>query len=308
VTTIADTGDSGAAISSLAELGGSGVAYLEVFGPHPNQLEASFTALVTRGDELSQFAGKRIRLGVSPHAPYTVSGPLFSRVAGWARERGYPLAVHVAESEAESAFVTRREGRFAEAWRGRGIPLLDDPAHLPPGRRVAERLSPIHWLSALGVLSPATLCIHAIRLSEDDVGVLAESGAAVAHCPVSNARHGHAQAPLGRLLAAGVPVGLGTDSVASVGKLDLFETMRAARGLAGLSDQAAVELGTIRGARAIGLDREIGTLTPGKWGDVIAIRTAAEMGDSPWERVTGASPEDCVLTVLGGRVVYRATR
>ncbi|MGQ0704423.1 MAG: amidohydrolase family protein [Gemmatimonadales bacterium] len=318
VTTIAETGDSGAVLEALAELGGSGIVYQEVFGPHPSQLEESFAGLRRQVDGLRKCANERVRVGVSPHAPYTVSGPLFARVAGWARSERLPLAVHLAESRAEVEFVTRGTGAFAEAWKDRGIPPLSDPAHQPPSRPApsAERRvpsaesrapSPVSWLHSLGVLGPATLCIHAVQVNDGDVELLRDTGSAVAHCPVSNQRHGHGQAPLGSLRRAGVRVGLGTDSVASVGELDLFREMRAARDLAGLSDEEALSLATIEGARSLGLDREIGTLTPGKWADVIAVRPPAVRPSGRLATaVVSSFPADVILTILGGRVVHRA--
>ena len=330
VTTIADTGDSGATLHALAELGGSGVGYQEVFGPHPDQLGGSFDGLVERVRTLAPLTGPRVRLGVSPHAPYTVSGPLFTRVARWAREQGLPLATHVAESAAETELIARGSGPFAEAWKARGIPLLDHPAQAgwqdgrtagrqeggSTGRqegRMAGRHggrtagpTPVAWLSGLGVLGPTTLCIHAIELLPSDIELLAAAGSAVAHCPVSNARHGHARAPLAALRSAGVRVGLGTDSVASVGRLNLFAEMRAAHETGGLSPAGALALGTLEGARALGLGEEIGTLTPGKWGDLIAVPSDPSGGADPVDRVLGSEPEDVRVTVLGGRIVHRA--
>jgi cytosine/adenosine deaminase-related metal-dependent hydrolase len=305
ITTIADTGDSGAVAPALAELGASGLAYQEVFGPHPGQLAESVAGLEERVRALRPFAGARVRLGVSPHAPYTVSGPLFARVAAWAAERNLPLAVHVAESAAETDFVARGRGPFAEAWTARGIPLPGDPAQQPSGRPAAPPRTPVEWLDSLGVLGPATLCIHAINLSEGDIGLLRRTGAAVAHCPVSNARHGHGSAPLRALLDAGIRVGLGTDSVASVGTLDLFAEMRAAAALAGLSPGDALALGTLGGARALGLEDEVGSLAVGKWGDLIALRSGAGASPDPLAAALEASPAEVLVTVCGGRVVSR---
>jgi cytosine/adenosine deaminase-related metal-dependent hydrolase len=306
VTTVADTGDSGAVLRVLHELEGSGVVYHEVFGPHPDQLEEILSGLTRRLPELSSFVGKRVRLGVSPHAPYTVSGPLYSRVAELAGANDLPLAVHIAESRAESEFVAENAGPFAEAWQARGIPLLTDPSQRPHRRTAALPATPVSWLDAHGVLGPRTLCIHAIQLAPADLALLAERGAAVAHCPVSNALHAHGAAPLAALRAAGVRVGIGTDSSASVGSLDLFREARAAQALAGLSDEHAVALATLEGARALGLEREIGSLTEGKWGDVIAVRLGGNRTmAAPATAVLHAAPPDVVLTVLGGRVVHR---
>jgi 5-methylthioadenosine/S-adenosylhomocysteine deaminase len=298
VTTVADTGDSGAVIQALAEAGAPAVAYQEVFGPHPDQLEESLAALRCRVDELRRFAGERVRLGVSPHAPYTVSGPLYAAVAAWAERDGLPLAVHIAESAAESLLLEQGAGPFADAWRARGIPLPS-----PLGR------TPVQWLEEHGVLSERTLCIHAVRATAAVVRRLARSGAAVAHCPLSNRAHGPGSAPLSALHAAGVRVGLGTDSVVSVGELDLLADARAARELAGLTAAGTLALCTLEGARALGLDADVGSLTPGKWGDCVVIRAPGERGGaSPEDRVLASGPRDVLATFVGGRDVYRTSR
>ena len=295
VTTIADTGDSGATIQALAEADGSGVAYQEVFGPHPSQAQESLAGLRDRVIQAGRWAVHRARIGVSPHAPYTVSEPLLKAVASWAGSERLPLAVHVAESPAESELLAAGTGPFAEAWRARGIPL-------PP---TAWR-SPIEWLAAQGALTERTLCIHAVQAEAADIELLARHGAAVAHCPLSNAAHGHGEAPLSALLNAAVRVGLGTDSEVSVGRPDLLAEARAAAALAGLTAQAAVELATLAGARALGLDSETGSLREGKWADCIVIKLAGPGSDRPAERVLGTSSADLLLTCLAGRDVYRA--
>jgi cytosine/adenosine deaminase-related metal-dependent hydrolase len=298
VTTVADTGDSGAVIRALSESGGSGVAYHEVFGPHPDQLEESLAGLQRQVESLGAFAVGRVRIGVSPHAPYTVSGPLYSAVAAWAGAERLPLATHVAESRAESELLARGEGAFAEAWRERGIPL---PA--PPGR------TPVQWLDDHGVLSERTLCIHLVQVAADDVARLARTGAAVAHCPVSNQRHGHGAAPLAVFVERHLRVGLGTDSVLSVGTPDLLSEARASRELAGLDAARALELCTLEGARALGLDRETGSLRAGKWGDCVVLRLQeGAAGLSPEEQALASGPPDVLATYVGGRDVYRADR
>ncbi|MGH7581554.1 MAG: amidohydrolase family protein [Gemmatimonadales bacterium] len=295
VTTLADTGDSGSVVRAMAEAGASGIAYQEVFGPHPAQVEESLAGLRARVEASGRFAAGRVRLGLSPHAPYTVSGPLYRAVADWAARDGLPLAVHLAESRAESELLQRGSGRFADAWRRRGIPIPDGP-----GR------SPVQWLDRHGVLGERTLCIHLVQASADDVGCLARRGCAVAHCPLSNASHGHGTAPLAAFLSHGLRVGVGTDSVLSVPRLDLLAEGRAARTLAGLDAEAALALCTLGGAAALGLDAEIGSLEAGKWGDCVVIRPPESAGGSPAERVLESGPEDVLATFVGGRDVYRA--
>jgi 5-methylthioadenosine/S-adenosylhomocysteine deaminase len=299
VTTVADTGDSGAVIEALGEVSGSGIAYHEVFGPHPDQRDASLRGLQEAVERLGRFAGGRVRIGVSPHAPYTVSGPLYAATAAWAREAGLPIAVHLAESPAESALLASGTGAFAGAWRTRGIPM---PA--PLGR------SPVAWLDEHGVLSERTLCIHVVQAGSADVQRLARANAAVAHCPLSNRAHGHGEAPLGALLAAGLRVGLGTDSIMSVGTLDLLAEARAARALARLDATRALALCTRDAARALGLEREVGVLAPGLWGDCVVIRLSGardivRTDISAEDRALASGPRDVLATFVGGRDVHR---
>ncbi len=295
VTTVGDTGDSGAVIEALAEAGGSGIAYHEVFGPHPDQAAESLAGAVRRLSELSRFASARVRLGISPHAPYSVSGPLYALVAEYARTADLPVAVHLAESEDESLLLERGSGGFARAWEGRGIPLPP-----PPGR------TPVAWLDQHGALSARTLCIHLVRVGPADLELLRRCKVAVAHCPRSNVRHAHGSAPLAALLDAGLRVGVGTDSVASVAPLDLLAEARAARVLGGLGAEAALRLVTIGGARALGLEREIGSLTPGHWGDVAAFRLSGGTGaEHLAEAVLSLGPDAVLLTCLAGQEKYR---
>jgi len=216
-------------------------------------------------------------------------------VASLARALGMPLAVHIAESREESLLLQEGSGGFAEMWRARGIPLPE-----PPGR------SPVEWLDLHGVLGPSTLCIHAVTVNQPDLDRLAGRGVAIAHCPRSNRRHGHGPAPLAAMFQRGLPLGVGTDSVASVAPLDLLAEVRAARRLAGLTADAALQLATIGAARALGLDREIGSLTPGKWGDLVVMDLpapvdAARLADTLLSR----RPADVHATFVAGREVWR---
>jgi len=271
VTTVADTGDTGATMEAFRVMGGSGIAYHEVFGPDPAQLEASMAGLVTDLDRLRPLETPRARLGVSPHAPYSVSGPLYRAAARYAREMGLPIAVHVAESAAESALLATGTGPFADLWHRRSIPLPDDLVQLPPK---SGAVSPIRWLDHHGVLGPDTLCIHAIRVDAADLVLLRERGVAVAHCPLSNARHGHGWAPVDRMLEAGLRVGLGTDSELSIGPLDLWAEARAVRDRFGLSADLVLRMLTLGGAAAIGMEAAVGSLVAGKWGDLVAVSLA----------------------------------
>jgi 5-methylthioadenosine/S-adenosylhomocysteine deaminase len=295
ITTVADTGDSAAAFEAMLALNGSGIAYLEVFGPDPALAETQFTAFRDRVMQLIPRQTDRVRIGVSPHAPYSVSGPLYRRVAQFAVALGLPMAVHIAESAAESELMEGADGPFARQWELRGIPLPS-----LPGR------SPLAWLEEHGVLGPRTLCIHAVRALPDDIVRLASRQCPVAHCPRSNRRHGHGDAPLASFLASGIRVGVGSDSVASVHPVDLLAEARAARILAGLSAEQALDLAMLGAARALDLDLVLGSLQVGKWGDCAVIEVPRDLrsSDVP-EAILATGPDDVLATFLGGREVYR---
>ena len=277
VTCVAETGSTGAVMRALHDLRGRGIVYQEVFGPDPKQCAASMADLQATVHQLRSLEAPQLRLGVSPHAPYTVSATLYEAVAEFARLEHLPIGVHVAESKDETSLVRDGDGPFATALRARDI--MVEPQHC----------SPVAYLVQRAVVRRGTLCIHSVQVDDSDVTLLRKVGASVAHCPRSNAAHRHGRAPLAEFRAAGIPVGLGTDSVVSVGDLDLWAEARAA----GLSGSDALRALTIEGARALGWDAEIGSLEVGKAGD-LAIQAVRPPG-----RPT------VLLTVVSGRIVHQ---
>ena len=281
VTCVADTGSTGAPLRALVRLGARGIYYQEVFGPDPADRAATLAELRAAVARLGPVASGRARLGVSPHAPYTVSEPLYRAVAAFARREALPLAVHLAESREETALVRDGAGSFAEALRARGIPVQ------------AHHCSPVQYLLQLGVLERATgwLCIHCVQVDEGDIDILRRAGVGLASCPRSNRAHAHGTAPLSALRAAGIPVGLGTDSVVSAGDVNLLAEAAAA----GLYEEDALRMLTIEGARALGLDAEIGSLEVGKQADLAVFPSTVFSRPLP--------TSTALLTIVAGRVV-----
>lgn len=187
---------------------------------------------------------------LAPHAPYTVSDDAFREVAKLSAELQLPVHVHVHETAAEVAEHEARHG-----------------------------VRPLARLARLGLVGPELIAVHAVHLLEAEIRMLAERGAAVAHCPHSNLKLGSGIAPVARMLEAGVVVGLGTDGSASNNRLDLLLEARTASLLAkGSSGDAAafgahraLRAATLDGARALGLQDAIGSIVPGKWADLVAI-------------------------------------
>jgi 5-methylthioadenosine/S-adenosylhomocysteine deaminase len=306
ITTLAATEASGAALGALHDAGMRGIVYRETFGPDPRLAPDSLAELRRAVEEMRAGETERVRVGVSPHAPYTVSDALFAAAAEYARAEGLPLAIHAAESAVERDLVTRGEGDFAPGLRARGIPT-----------EVRGR-STIELLDRLGVLAARPLLIHCVDLDAEDIRRIVDTGCAVAHCPIANAKLGHGVAPVPALREAGVRVGLGTDSVASNNRLDLLEEARVGallqRALHRRPDLLPAEellrLCTIDGARALGLESRIGTLEPGKDADLCAVSLAAPHARPVHDPLAAlfhsTRAADVVLAVVQGRVLQRA--
>lgn len=267
ITTYADTSASGVVLDALREMHVRGISYQEVFGPDPASCAAALYELRERIARLGARASALVRLGVSPHAPYTVSDDLYRAAAELAREQKLPVAVHIAESGAEKTLVEEGSGPFADAWRSRGIAVTPRAA------------SSIALLEATGVLSTRPLLIHCVQVSAGDIELIARARCAVVHCPASNAKLAHGVAPLASLIAARIPVALGTDSVASSNQMDMLAEARLAvllsRATAQSSDldaPGALALATLGGARALGIEGETGSLEEGKSADLAAFR------------------------------------
>jgi cytosine/adenosine deaminase-related metal-dependent hydrolase len=304
MTTVAATETSGAAVTALAESGQRGVVYLETFGPAPEQANASLAELRERIAKLGALVNDRVQLGVSPHAPYTVSDDLYQQTANFARVEGLPMATHAAEAEVEELLIREGAGPFAAGLRTRGI------ATPPRGE------STIELLQRLGVLSLKPLLIHCVRIDRDDIQRIRDSGSTIAHCPIANARLGHGIAPIVEARAAGIPVALGTDSVASNNRLDLLEEARVAQlaqrgrlAAAGpLPAQELLELVTLCGARALGLDDRIGSLDPGKDADLCAVTLTGSHtlpSEDPLATLFhAAGASDVIMTMVQGRVLF----
>ncbi len=308
VTTLAATDDAGFLAPVLATAGLRGVVYREVFGPDPREWRDAFERAQARVEETREQGTEHVRVGVSPHALYTVSGRLLRAVAEWAAAAHLPLCVHAAESEAEDQFVRDGAGPLAEYYRGRGIPVG------------AQGVSPIEWLERCGCLGTRTLLVHCVRVSDEDIERIARSGAAVAHCPISNARLGHGIAPAAELRARGVRVGLGSDSAVSNNRIDLLEEARVASLLHRATRRSPVawparellRLATLGGAEALGLDARIGSLREGKEADVIAVHLGGAhtrpVHDPVVTLLHSCRAADVAWTMVGGRTLYRSGR
>ena len=243
-------------------------------------------------DYVRKLNNPRIRFALGPHAPYTCSVETLLWAKDFAERNDAILHIHVAETRREQADFQKQHGM-----------------------RVVE------YLDKMGVLSKKMLAAHCVWLTKSEVGLLAKSGARVAHCPVSNMKLATGGvAPLPEMFEAKMPVALGTDGAASNNSLDMFETMKICALLhkahrwdpTVMNAQKVLDLATIEGARALGADREIGSIEAGKRADIILMNI-----DAPNMRpihgkdtvvsdlVYSASSGNVDTTIVDGRVLMR---
>ncbi|MCX7161578.1 MAG: TRZ/ATZ family hydrolase [Betaproteobacteria bacterium] len=196
------------------------------------------------GDPLLSFC-------LAPHAPYTVADKTFKRIATLAAQLEIPVHVHLHETRHEIEESLKQHG-----------------------------MRPLARLHRLGLLGPQLIAVHGVHLEAAELDLLAHEGCNLAHCPTSNLKLASGIPPMAEAQSRGLNFGLGTDGAASNNRLDLFHEMRHAALLAkGASENAEVldahvtlEAATLGGARALGMDEQIGSLLPGKAADMCAVR------------------------------------
>lgn len=191
------------------------------------------------------------------HALYSTEPALAREVKAWCAARGLPFSLHLAEVPGENELFRHGEGAFADFLRARRI--------LPRGLSPSGG-SAVAFAAELGLLDAGTLAVHCVQVSDGDIGILARSGAFVCLCPRSNAHIGVGLPPASRLLEAGVPLCLGTDSLASNADLDMWKELRALRAFlpAGTPLGELLVAATRNPARVLGIEADYGSLEPGK--------------------------------------------
>jgi 5-methylthioadenosine/S-adenosylhomocysteine deaminase len=295
------------AIGALQAVGLRGVVYQESFGPDPRLAIENVAELGEQISQLRALENALVRVGVSPHSPYTVSGPQLELISRLALDLEIPLMMHAAESHAEKLFLREGRGPFAEGLSKRGIEWQ------------APGISTIQYLKRHGVLETRPLLAHCINVDEEDLELIKLSNAGIAHCPKSNAKLGHGKAPLANFLSHEISVGLGSDSVASNNTCDILEEARFATLLARLdldqdnsatvSAEQALFAATLGGARAMGRDGQVGALAPGMQADIAVFGLDAAhqqpLHDPAAALAFASSGRDVLMTVVAGKEIYR---
>ena len=225
---------------------------------------------------------------IAPHAPYTVSTDHLKQAHELSMRRNIPLVIHVAEDPAEVKTI-----------------------------REKYNASPVAYLDSAGLLDQRVIAAHMVWPTEQDIKTLAARSVGVAHCPQSNMKLAAGTAPVPQMLRAGVAVGLGTDGAASNNDLNMWEEMDTAAKLHKLiskdptviNAREAVEMATIRGARAIHLDKEIGSLEAGKLADLLIVGMQGAHQTPLYNvyshLVYATKSSDVETVVINGRIVMQ---
>lgn len=222
------------------------------------------------------------RVGFSPHAPYTVHPELLAAIVELSAAERVPVAMHLAESAEEMEFLHNGRGPFRDLLESAGI----------EGGTLTDHYSrPMDYLRRLAV-AHRSLIIHGNYLDDEEIAFLGENASrmSVAYCPRSHDWFAHAEYPLRKMLDAGATVALGTDGRCSTPDLSLLEEMRfAARHHPDVGMDDILRMGTLGGARALGRDGKIGSLTPGKLADLAIIALPGRETDDPHELIFDSS-------------------
>lgn len=203
--------------------------------------------------------------------------------------------MHLAESKDEIRLLKGKKSGFEKLYRGAGWDLAWAPA----------ARSSFAYLHKLGLLGRGLIGVHAVQATRHDIALLKKTKTAIAHCPRSNKETGVGTMRLKDFLEAGITVGLGTDSLASTSTLNMWDEMRFAYALHrkdGITARDIFRLATLGGARALGMEKEIGTLEPGKKADIIAVPLPKkDTGDiySDLLRET----KSCIMTMVDGKII-----
>jgi 5-methylthioadenosine/S-adenosylhomocysteine deaminase len=306
---VGDASDSGVlAMRALKEVGLRGIVFQESFGPDPQLAKENFEKLQNKVAELREVESAMVRIGISPHAPYTVCAAQLELIADYALAEDLPVMMHAAESRAEDLLLREGRGLFAEGLARRSIEWHS------PGESTTQ------FLQKTGILGTRPLLAHCIRVDDRDIESLAATESKVAHCPKSNAKLMHGRAPFAKFLDKGIAVGLGSDSVASNNTCDILEEARFAVLLSRLamadmdkdrivSAQDVFSAATRGGAVCLGLEGEVGELSEGSQADlsILSMRGVHQVPnyDPVATAIFASSGRDVMLTMVAGKEVYR---
>jgi len=239
----------------------------------------------------TKWQSERIRVGISPHAPYTVEPDAMRACAGEADKTGAPLSIHLAETREEGLFTRNGTGPFADFLRNLGVWDESIPA---------SGCGPVELAQRAGLLKERTVIAHANYVDDEDIQRIADGRASVAYCPRTHHAFGHEPHRFRDMLDAGINVCIGTDSLASNPSLSILDELRFLhRQCPDVPAAKLLAMGTLHGARALGLDEQAGSLTVGKQADLVGIPLEGSHPEDAWASILRSSQEANAVYISG---------
>src|SRR3989339_632096 len=293
-TTVADIANTEYSFSVLKKSPLRKVVYKEVIDLNPDHAKdvlkktQSELSTITTDDLLS--------VGISPHAPYSVSKELYQTIAQFAGETGIPVCTHIAETRDEIEFLTKGTGSY---------PTFLRQLRAMPDNWQAPGLTPIHYLNETEIFRNRPLLIHCNYITDEEISVIKSSGASVAFCPRSHHFFGHTNHPVQKLLDAEINVGLGTDSLASNDTLNIIDEMKFLYLNNSIPLNILLTMATINGAKALGLESKTGQIKEGFQADLCGVRLPDTPVGNIYVQLLDITSKN-IFTMIAGTTCYHA--
>lgn len=303
-TAIGEVTTSGKTSARVPDSGAAVWLFEEAIAFDPSRADAVADAMASRVAATPERHATR-RRAVAPHAPYTVSESLLRQLGNYANRHGIPISVHASETPDELQMFATGDGALFE--------FLNELGEIPSGWR-APGTTPIEWLEAIGFLACRPILVHVNYLTDDDIARVRRAGSVVVFCPRSHRFFGHRDHPFVRLRAAGIPVALGTDSLASNDSLCMLAEVRELhRQFPDVPFEGLFDCAFRAGARAFGgptrsgsTRGDLGSLFPGARADVVVYDAGRPIADARAGAAYVLEEAERPDLVVAGGVVVRA--
>jgi cytosine/adenosine deaminase-related metal-dependent hydrolase len=273
------------------------VVFEEIVDLNPLTAAQSFTGLAKRIKKITD--NDLVRIGVAPHAPYSVSAELYKSLFNLAQKKKMPFSTHLSELKDENELMTKGTGKIRAYLKKIG---RDNHYWRHPGT------TSVQYMAKLGVLKAPAFFVHCNYLSNRDINLIAKAGVNVVFCPNSHNYFGHRNHPFRKLLKKKVTIALGTDGLGSNADLSILSEMKYIQdNYSGMNTSQLFRMGITNGLKTLGADKKLGELKPGFLADLTVFPLRRNI--TPPERVRQNLIETApkaILTMVNGRIIYRA--
>jgi len=291
-TTVVDITRNGLALDELIKSNIRKTLFFEIIDFNPDTASITIDNLKDRFDDIT--TNDLLSIGIFPHAPYTVSAELYKCCKNISNGLGIRIATHISETKDEVEFLTKGTGHFVSLLKN--FDMLKNWKH--PGLR------PIDYLKNIGFLKKGCILIHCNFLTDNDIALIEKADSNVVFCPRSQNYFQHEDHPFLKLKERKINISLGTDSLASNDSLSILDEMKfLSEHYNEVKPQEIFYMGTIAGAKALGMNDRFGRLEPGYYADIAVVEFDERFKNNIYDCIFSSSSE-CALTIVSGKVCY----